>query len=59
MGTVNGDTFADFVCGTLIPEMEPFDGSVKKSVIIMDNCSIHHVNEVKSLRNTAVFLASI
>ena len=60
MGTVNCDTFADFVCGTLIPEMEPFDGSVKKSVIIMDNGSIHHVNEVIDEAGiTAVFLASI
>ena len=49
MGTVNGDTFSDFIRGTLILEMEPFDGSIKKSVIIMDNCSIQHVEDVKSL----------
>lgn len=55
MGTVNGDTFADFFHGTLVLEMEPFDGSVKKSVI-MDNCSIHHVDEVKSLIDEAGIL---
>ena len=37
-GTINGDIFADFVRGTLIPEMEPFDGTAKKSIVIMDNC---------------------
>ncbi len=43
-GSVNGDVFADFVRGTLIPEMQSFDGSSeKKLVVIMDNCSIHHV----------------
>jgi len=55
-GTVNGNTFVDFVWGTLIPEMEPFDGSVRKSVIIMDNCSIHHTEDVKSLLDEAGIL---
>ena len=36
--------------------MEPFDGSVKKSVMIMDNCSIHHVNKVKLLIDKAGIL---
>ena len=48
-GTVNGEMFADFIRGTLIPEMEPYDDAIKKSGVIMDNCSIHHVEEVKSL----------
>ena len=30
-GSVNGEKFLEFVHGTLIPEMEPFDGSVRKS----------------------------
>ena len=42
VGSVNAEKFADFIKGTLIPEMEPFDGSKKKSVVILDNCSIHH-----------------
>ena len=46
-GTVCGETFLDFVRGTLIPEMEPFDGTAKKSIAIMDNCSIHHTGEVQ------------
>ena len=28
---------------TLIPEMLPFDGVNPRSVLVMDNCSIHHV----------------
>ena len=46
-GTTNGDKFYDFVRGSLIPEMQPFPG--RKSVLIMDNCSIHHVQEVKDI----------
>ena len=45
--TVTGAKFLDFVRGTLIPEMEPFDGSEKRSIVIMDNCSVHHTTEVK------------
>ena len=55
-GTVNGEIFADFIRGTLIPEMKPYDGAVKKSVVIMDNCSIHHVEGVKSLLDNAGIL---
>lgn len=44
-GTFNGDKFFDFVRGKLIPNMQPFPGP--HSVLIMDNCSIHHVEEVK------------
>ena len=46
-GTVCGETFLDFVRSTLIPEMEPFDGTAKKSIAVMDNCSIHHTGEVQ------------
>ena len=47
--SVNAEKFLDFVRGSLIPEMEPFDGSIKKSIVILDNCSIHHVGVVKQL----------
>lgn len=36
----------DFVLGTMVPEMLPFDGENPQSVIVMDNCSIHHVQSV-------------
>ena len=50
MGTVDGQTF-DFLWGTLIPRMRPFNGSIPNSVVIMDNCSVHHIQEVKQLLN--------
>ena len=48
-GTVYGDVFLDFVRGILIPEMRPFDGSSPMSIAVMDNCSIHHTQEVADL----------
>lgn len=51
--TVNGDNFCDFVKGTLIPNMHPYDGCNPRSVVVMDNCSVHHVEEVKNLLDEA------
>jgi len=51
--TVSGDTFYDFVRGSLIPNMLPFDGVNERSVVVMDNCSIHHIEPVTSLLNEA------
>ena len=47
VGATGSDKFLDFIQGTLIPEMEPFDGSIKKLIVILDNCSFHHASEVK------------
>lgn len=44
--TTNGDTFYDFVQTHLLPHLMPFDGRNPHSVVVMDNCSIHHVQEV-------------
>ena len=46
-GPVNGDQFY-CVCVQryLLPHLVPFDGSNHHSVVIMDNASIHHVDEV-------------
>jgi transposase len=46
---VNGDVFSDFVRGSLIPEMRPFDGCNPMYIAVMDNCSIHHTQEVADL----------
>ena len=54
--TVNAEKFTDFLRGTLIPEMQPFDGLPKKSIIIMDNCSIHHAVQTQQLLNVAGIL---
>ena len=45
-GSVNGDIFFDFIRGDLVPQMLPFDGNNPRSIIIMDNCTIHHVHQV-------------
>ena len=50
-GSVNGDVFYDFLRGTLIPNMQVFPN--QHSVLVMDNCSIHHTEEVHSLLQTA------
>ena len=54
--TVNGETFYDFLRGTLIPELCPFNGYNPRSIIIMDNCSIHRIQEVTDLLNNAGIL---
>ena len=51
-GSVNGDKFEEFVTETLLPILNPFDGTNTRSVVIMDNCSIHHVDPVKRLIET-------
>ena len=51
--TVSGDTFSDFVRGSLIPNMLPFDGVNEMSVVVMDKCSIHHIEPVTSFLNEA------
>lgn len=35
-GTVNGEVFLEFVRGRLIPQMLPFDGTNKRSIVILD-----------------------
>ena len=37
--------------------MMAFDGINPRSVVIMDNCSVHHVSEVKQLLEEAEILA--
>ena len=44
-GGVDGDAFYDFAC-KLIPHLMPYNGYNDHSVVILDNCSIHHVQEV-------------
>ena len=44
--SVNDDAFYDFVCSTLIPNMHPYDRTGPNSVVVMDNCSIHQVQQL-------------
>lgn len=54
-GTVDSEIFFNFVRGCLIPQMHPFDGSSPKSILIMDNCTIHHVPEIATLLASVTF----
>ncbi|KAF8583049.1 hypothetical protein K439DRAFT_1349787, partial [Ramaria rubella] len=45
-GSFNGDLFQDFLVG-LLKVMNPYPQ--KNSVLVMDNCSIHHVEGVAEL----------
>ena len=47
VGSTDSKRFFDFIRGSLIPMTQPFPG--KNSIVIMDNCSIHHIQEVKDL----------
>ena len=48
-GSVNGETFLEFVHRSLIPILQPFDGNNRRSIVVMDTASIHHTQEVTDL----------
>ena len=41
---IDGDTFENFCRKCLIPLLMPFNGINTHLVFVMDNCSVHHVN---------------
>ncbi len=47
--TIAEDEFVDFARGTLIPSMNQYDGTSAKSIVIMDNLTVHHVDAVTEL----------
>ena len=51
---VNADNFFDFVRGQLIPNMQSFPGD--RSVLVMDNYSVYHAQEMKDLLRDAGIL---
>ena len=48
-GTVNGDVFEDFVHTTLLPTLQPFNGTNSRSVVVLDNASIHHLDRIQDI----------
>ena len=51
--TVNGYQFSHFLTEFLIPLLLPFNGINPRSIVIMDNASIHHVDtNVQLIENT-------
>ena len=56
-GTVDADIFDHFVSDSLSSVVQTFDGVNSNSVVILDNASIHHVDQVvQSLKNTGVLV---
>ena len=48
-GGVNGDVFENFVRRSLLPILQPFNGSNPCSVVILDNASIHHLEQIEDI----------
>lgn len=48
-GGVNGEKFIEFIEMSVMPTLMPFNGINPRSIIIMDNCAIHHIPEVTDL----------
>jgi len=48
-GNVNSEAFVKFIENQLMLILMPFDGYNPRSIVIMDNCSIHHVDHVTAL----------
>ena len=55
-GSFNGDIFLNFVQRCLLSVMLPFDGDNPRSVLVMDNAAIHHVEAVIDLLTAAGIL---
>ena len=43
---MDGEVFHDFIYTSLLTKLKPFNGASHNSVLILDNCSVHHVDEV-------------
>ena len=53
--TGTGDCFFDFIRGSVIPNMLPYPNP--QSILILDNCSIHHVDHVREyIRDSGILL---
>ena len=48
-GNVNATKFLQFIQHCLLPILLPFDGDNPRSVVVLDNASIHHVEAVTEL----------
>lgn len=51
-GTTNGEAFTKFLEHSILPIMQPFNGVNPRSILVLDNASIHHVDKVIKLVNS-------
>jgi transposase len=55
VSTGTGDSFFDFIRGSVIPNMLPYPNP--NSILVMDNCSIHHVDYARDfIRDSGILL---
>ena len=43
-GSVKGEDFIDYIDNDLLPHLNTFNGTNPNSVLVLDNCSVHHVH---------------
>ena len=48
-GSVNGDEFEEFICKCKLPILLPYDRVNPRSVLLMDNASIHHTERIRDI----------
>ena len=48
-GNVNGEKFELFVRSCLLPVLQPFNWINPRSVVVLDNASIHHVESISDI----------
>ena len=48
-GNVTGEVFVKFVWNCLLPILQPFNGTNSHSVVLMDNASVHHYEQVADI----------
>lgn len=51
--TVNFEVFLTFIQPCLLPIIQPFDGGNPRSIVVLENASIRHVEEAVKLRISA------
>ena len=52
-GAVEGDKFCAYIEKSVLPVMLPFDGVNLRSILVMDNASIYHVDQVMEMVHNA------
>ena len=56
-GKVDADVSYDFIHTSLLPKLMPFNGINPNSVVILDNCAIHQVEEITAaIDNVGAFV---
>jgi len=52
-GTVDGERFLEYVRDCLVPALGNYINGERRSIVVMDNASIHNANEIRNLIESA------